>query len=166
MKSLLEYLGDNYIGIVVFIIIIFSIIGALNWMARIFRWGRYKTESQESDHLNGITYVISVFFTNLINDFKHLLALIIVIIFTGLIIYSMAAGSNFDEKLEALQLVIASLGGLLGSIIGYYFGESAARGASPTVLTYGEASQGGDDFEPVETDIEAAPDLNLGEVEH
>lgn len=167
MKNLLEYLSENYIGLVVLILIIFSVIAALNWVARIFNWGRYNSDSSESEHIKGIAYVISVFFTNLINDFKHLLALVIVVIFTGLIIYSMAAGSNFDEKLEALQLVIASLGGLLGSIIGYYFGESAARGANPTTtVDYGAASGGAPDFSPTDSDIEVAPDFNnLGEVE-
>ncbi len=167
MKNLLEYLGDNYVGIIVLLLIIFSVIAAINWMARIFNWGRYSTEASESEHLKGIAYVISVFFTNLINDFKHLLALVIVIIFTGLIIYSMASGSNFNEKLEALQLVIASLGGLLGSIIGYYFGESAARSSNaPTTVDYGGAAGGPEPFTPSSGDIEVAPDFNeLGEVE-
>ena len=73
-----------------------------------------------------LSYVVGMFFVNLINDFKHLLALVIVIVFASLIIYSMTTTDIFKEKMEALQLVVASLGGLLGSIIGYYFGESAA----------------------------------------
>ncbi|MEQ1747609.1 MAG: hypothetical protein ABMA02_19430 [Saprospiraceae bacterium] len=45
----------------------------------------------------------------------------------------MAMTDDFEQKMDALQLVIASLGGLLGSIIGYYFGESAVRNAQTPI---------------------------------
>ena len=56
----------------------------------------------------------------------------------------MTATSVFKEKMEALQLVIASLGGLLDSIIGYYFGESASSRNS-AISTNEEATQYNED---------------------
>jgi hypothetical protein len=38
-----------------------------------------------------------------------------------------AGWESFDTVKDGVQLVVASLGGLVGSIIGYYFGESAAE---------------------------------------
>jgi len=130
MESFLKFLEDHYIGILVLILLLFSLVLILNWLARIFSWGTFKSRQFDFASKNNFSYVITMFFVNLINDFKHFLALVIVVIFSGLIIYSMATGDKFEEKMEALQLVIASLGGLLGSIIGYYFGESAGKSVS------------------------------------
>ena len=63
----------------------------------------------------------------LVTDFRHLFALAIFLFFVSLIFYAMEKSQTFEQKMDALQMVIASLGGLLGSIIGYYFGESAVR---------------------------------------
>jgi len=71
--------------------------------------------------------ILADFFVRLVTDFRHLFALAIFLFFVSLIFYAMGMSDKFDEKMDALQMVIASLGGLLGSIIGYYFGESAVR---------------------------------------
>lgn len=155
MQKLLDFLSENATGIIMLILIVLVGLYAMNSVAKTFSWGRYKRTTEAGETNSTLYYGVSVFFVNLINDFKHLLALVIVIIFTGLIIYSMAAGTNFTEKLDALKLVIASLGGLLGSIIGYYFGESAARNASPTRVTLGNpeppdaGGQAPDDEDPI-----------------
>jgi len=133
MGNMLGFLEENINGILVLLLLVFAFLLAINWLARIFRWGRFKEDALMSNQYEKLSYIITQFFANIINDFKHLLALIIVLIFSGLIIFSMAAADNFDNKMEALQLVIASLGGLLGSIIGYYFGESAASSNSNLV---------------------------------
>ncbi|WKN42497.1 hypothetical protein [Tunicatimonas pelagia] len=134
MSNFLKFLENHATGIYLIILCVFSLILAINWLAKIFSWGVYQEINTERNAQSKLSYVISRFFVNIIDDFKHLLAIIIVIIFTALIIYSMTAGDTFDDKMEALQLVIASLGGLLGSIIGYYFGESAARTSTPKVV--------------------------------
>lgn len=130
MGNILSFLEANINGILILLLLVFAFLLAINWLARIFRWGRFKEETYTSNQYERLSYIITQFFANIINDFKHLLALIIVLIFTGLIIFSMAMADDFDKKMEALQLVIASLGGLLGSIIGYYFGESAASNSA------------------------------------
>lgn len=126
MENFFAFLEQHANGIWMALVLLFAFILALNWLASIFRWGRYRETRLPNNRYDKLSYIITTFFANIINDFKHLLALVIVLIFTGLVIYSMAVGRNFQEKMDALQLVIASLGGLLGSIIGYYFGESAA----------------------------------------
>ena len=162
MQKLLDFLSSNATGILMFVIIVFVALYAMNSIAKIFSWGRYKRLNQEAEANSALYYGVSVFFVNLINDFKHLLALVIVLIFTGLIIYSMAAGTNFTEKLDALKLVIASLGGLLGSIIGYYFGESAARNSNPTRVTLGSPEPpGADNPAPDQDPITPAPMLDI-----
>ena len=162
MQNLLDFLSANATGIVMLILIVVVGLYAMNSVAKTFNWGRYKRSSTDGDSNSALHYGVSIFFVNLINDFKHLLALVIVIIFTGLIIYSMAAGESFDEKLEALKLVIVSLGGLLGSIIGYYFGESAARGASANRVNFGNPEPPATDSpEPEEDPIMPAPMIDI-----
>ena len=153
MSDFLTFLSNHSNGICILLIIILSGLITVNWLARIFQWGKYKDKeksgegksgegkSEKEKESNGFGYIMTQFFTNLISDFKHLLALIIVIVFTTLIIYSMTTTPIFKEKMEALQLVIASLGGLLGSIIGYYFGESAGKNRDLPISNNTEATQ-------------------------
>ncbi|MEE9552965.1 MAG: hypothetical protein V3W18_01610 [candidate division Zixibacteria bacterium] len=63
-----------------------------------------------------------------------MLALIIITIFAIALIFAMVHATTTNKDLsDAIQGVVASLGGLIGSIIGYYFGESAAsRAAAPS----------------------------------
>jgi hypothetical protein len=107
---------------------------AVNWLAWIWGWGRFKNEpgipnepQQRTD--SNLRQVLAKFFTTIIDEFRHLLALIIVLVFAvtmGLAMYPGLVNHDIDGMLKAVQAVAASLGGLLGSIIGYYFGESAA----------------------------------------
>lgn len=49
----------------------------------------------------------------------------IVLIFASALVFAMyTADGDMDKLATALQVVTATLGGLVGSIIGYYFGES------------------------------------------
>lgn len=173
MQKLLDALTENSTGILLLLLIVIVLLYVLGRLAKIFNWGRYKqlmkSDSDSTTETSDLSHGLSTFFVNLINDFKHLLALVIVLIFTGLIIYSMAASDQFEEKLEALQLVIASLGGLLGSIIGYYFGESAGRGSNPSI-SLGSPSPPpppGSDPQPGAggEEIEPAPNFNPDERE-
>lgn len=130
MEEFLGIIEKHYAAVLLLVLIFFSIFLVIAWLARVFGWGKFKYLTDGRMEEGNITYIFSRFLVNLIDDFKHLLALVIVIVFIGLIFYSMASTDDFQEKMDALQLVIASLGGLLGSIIGYYFGESAARKSS------------------------------------
>jgi type IV secretory pathway VirB2 component (pilin) len=89
-----------------------------------FGWGRFSRDAvgarPKSENLR-----------YLINDFRHLLALILVLIFGCALVYTLVQASGEMDKIkEALQAVTSSLGGLVGSIIGYYFGESKGRASA------------------------------------
>jgi hypothetical protein len=141
----------------------------LQWVCWIFRWGRFKvpTSGGQPSLLDGTSaggqprgvvqstvYIIGNFITTLIDDFRHLLALIIVLIFGAALAYAMyKADGSLPGIRDALQAVAATLGGLVGSIIGYYYGESAAgkalsarvatqRTAPSVVGTEGSTGQG------------------------
>lgn len=101
-------------------------------MAWIFSLGRFRAPQSRSDNLRNI---FTDFLVKIIDDFRHLLALIIVVIFALALGYAMLrAGNQFDNMTKALQAVVSTLGGLIGSIIGYYFGESTAQRARRAAL--------------------------------
>lgn len=79
-----------------------------------------------------LRFLIADALTKIVNDFRHLLALMLVSIFALALVYVLyASNKNIGQIKEGLQAVVATLGGLVGSIIGYYFGESSARASSP-----------------------------------
>ena len=108
------------------------IIGAfITWIAWV--GGRWRFDASSRDvklRETTIRYMIVKFLTEIINDFKHILALLIVLMFVatvGCIIYfALFDQKDFTTLKDGLQLIVATLGGLVGSIVGYYFGESAA----------------------------------------
>lgn len=136
MTRLFTFLQEYRVGILVFFLSLGGIAGLVQWFAWIFALGRFGVPEPSSGGRPGIRYLFSEFTVKIINEFRHLLALIIVLIFTGALAYSLwkaasaqgSAGSTvIDNMKEALQGVVATLGGLVGSIVGYYFGESSVR---------------------------------------
>lgn len=159
MEDFLSFLSRHTNGILILVLLLLSFVMIINWLAMIFSFGRYKNQQLNEKNSGNLGYMVTQFFANLINDFKHFLALIIIVIFAGLIVYSMAATPEFEDKMEALQLVIASLGGLVGTVIGYYFGESAVRN-NPSITTNNDVTQfdGGSDEA-----IQEAPEIEENE---
>jgi membrane protein DedA with SNARE-associated domain len=119
---MLEYIEAHYIG--VFILVI-SIVVLGTWIAWVSSIGRYKGASNKP----GVMFVLSDLVVKIINDFRHLLALLLVTIFALALAYSMYIAQSLDDLTTAIQLVMSTLGGLVGSIVGYYFGESAVKRA-------------------------------------
>ena len=73
-----------------------------------------------------IRFILAELAANIINEFRHLLALVLVLVFGGVLAFGLVkAGADAQEISAVLQAVASSLGGLIGAIIGYYFGESA-----------------------------------------
>lgn len=132
-------------GIVFLLVCLGAIAFLVQWFAWIFGWGRFGksptwtgsgtgTGSGSGSERINIRFLFSGAFVKIVNDFRHLLALIVVLIFAFALAYSLwkaaaapASGENtvINNMKEALQAVVATLGGLVGSIIGYYFGESS-----------------------------------------
>lgn len=108
-----------------------SLIGIfVTWMAWVKGCWRFKRETTDSNKRETtIRYMMVKFLTEIINDFKHILAILLTLMFVvtvfSIIYFALFKQKDFTVLKDGLQVVVASLGGLVGSIIGYYFGESA-----------------------------------------
>lgn len=123
------YLANHAAGIWMLIFVGFSGILAAQWLSWIFRWGRF---SQPPPREQNVWFILAELTANIINDFRHLLALVIVLLFGGVLAFGLVRAGNDAQGISAvLQAVASSLGGLVGAIIGYYFGESAGRRRTP-----------------------------------
>lgn len=159
----LDYLSANSNGIWVLLGMIAAAVLFIQWLAWIFNKGRYSRpkDSSQSPVRNSIRFLLAEALAKIINDFRHLLALILVSIFGIALFYVMLkAGGSFDNMLEGVQAVAAALGGLIGSIMGYYFGESSAKPAISTPVggnTTPDEIEQGDQHRNGNDDIRPAP---------
>src|SRR5688572_21897045 len=125
MSGLFTFLAEHRVGIWVLIGSSFGAVLLLHWVSWIFGWGRFGRASGTDRDLR---VVITDFFVKIIDDFRHLLALALVIIFLTTLVVMLWPGivkGDIAMMESALKAVVASMGGLIGTIIGYYFGESA-----------------------------------------
>lgn len=105
----------------------------MQWIVWILGRGRFGKPPSPAGRAE-LRFIFSEAAVKIINDFRHLLALVIVLIFAFALGYSLikaasiatnpSSPTTIENMKEALQAVVATLGGLVGSIIGYYFGES------------------------------------------
>lgn len=144
MENLFGYLERNAIGITVFLLILLSLLLVIRSVAYTFSLGRYKRDPSVTTppEQPSIRYIFADLAVKIINDFRHLLALVIVGIFGLSLAYGLYAAENLDDRIETLQAVTAVFGGIVGSIIGYYFGESAAK--APMINDGSGIDDGGD----------------------
>jgi len=127
----------------------------VTWMAWVFGWGRFARRSAPSSGQT-LPYVVTRFFVEIINDFRHFLALVIVVLFAGALGIAMYPGfraGDVGALTEGVESVAAALGGLIGSIIGYYFGESAAARK--------DADGSMDDVRDTSTPVQQTPGGNM-----
>jgi len=125
--KLLNFLSSNKTEIGILFLSLFVLFIFFNWFAWILGLGRFKKKQDDDNGEKPIRYILVELFAKIINDFRHLLALIIILIFAVILGLGMLhTGFEIDKMADALQAVVSTLGGLVGSIIGYYFGESAA----------------------------------------
>lgn len=127
MEKFFSFFEDNVAGIVVFLLSVFALLLLLKMAARIMGFGRYR----HSDNTSSSTgYILTQLAVKIITEFRHFLALVLVLIFAtalGYALYTANKAANDPDALsKSLQAVMSTLGGLVGSIVGYYFGESAA----------------------------------------
>lgn len=120
--KLMSFFADNITGIIMAIIVVLTLLYSINFLASIFGWGRYKDQPLKSSQVYGIIRHLLV---TIINDFRHLLALIITLIFAAVLVYMVV--SEQGDKSDALQTVMATIGTLITAILGYYFGESSRK---------------------------------------
>ncbi|MBM3819302.1 MAG: hypothetical protein FJW14_09855 [Acidimicrobiia bacterium] len=125
----MNYFWDNRGGFLIAFAALLAFCLLLNWLAWMFRWGRFAQTGVAPAPTQPLRFLVGKFFVEIINDFRHFLALVIVLLFAaalGAAMYPGLADGNIMDVTEGVEAVAAALGGLIGSIIGYYFGESAA----------------------------------------
>src|SRR5262245_8424708 len=129
MSGFFDFFARQQTGIAVFLGSFFIFVLLVQWLAWIFGWGRFgRTQPERTSQLR---FVIADLFVKIINDFRHLLALVIMVIFAATLAAVLLWAPHFTQVKDGLQAVVAAMGGLVGSIIGYYFGESAAAKSKP-----------------------------------
>ena len=153
--------AERYGRTLVLLLVSFGLAAFLcQWVLWMFGLGRFrKRPSVEGSGSAGgpgapIRYLLAELVAGIITEFRHLLALVIVMLFATALMLAMYYGYR-DTKMEGLiegaQAVTAVLGGLLGSIIGYYFGESAARGEATAVIARSDSPEEEDPIRPAST---------------
>ncbi len=142
MGSMLDFMAAHGGGIRTSLLTIVVLTAVVNWLLWMFGWGRFtgaRGSAGRSGRPTTIRYVLAEFFVQIVNDFRHLLALVLVSLFAVTLLIAMVpplfrdGGPDLNSMRDGLQAVAAALGGLIGSIVGYYFGESAGKRAEPTV---------------------------------
>ena len=133
MSQVLDFLARQYAGVGVLFGCLFLLVLLVQWLAWIFHLGRFKllADARREERTSQLRFVIADFFVKVIDDFRHLLALVLLLIFMLTLGAVLVWAPTFKDVKEGLQVVVAALGGLVGSMIGYYFGESAGKGKTP-----------------------------------
>ena len=143
MDTWLTHIDEHRTAVLLLVVLACTALAAAQWVSWMFALGRFNstrpsaTKSGQGER--PLRYILALFFVQIVNDFRHLLALLLLSLFALVLVVAMWPGLKNDqlkEMTEGLQAVAAALGGLIGSIVGYYFGESAAKGRAPG----GEAS--------------------------
>ena len=176
MGSFLNFLAVNQTGIYVLLAILAFVVLLIQWLAWIFKWGRFKSPPAGPAPGYSTKDIMFTYLATLASDFKFVLATLIFGIFSVVLLIALFTQSDFAN---ALQAVMSTLGGLVGTIVGYFFGEKSAqaesaRGAAaagapatgsgpvqpPLEKGMGEAAKAMEEIEPV-----APPSDLLGEDE-
>ena len=135
MTGFLSFLAAQRSAILLLLLIAAVAVGLAQWILWMFGQGRFARSTNQDSTTR---YVVEQFFVRIIVEFRNLFALIVVSVFAFALFFAMTASlwscRNSDCKdlmtnlKDGLQGVAASLGGLIGSIIGFYFGQAAAKG--------------------------------------
>jgi len=140
MDGFFEFFNQHATGILVFLVVVLVLAVLCAWfiqkLAWVMRWGRYKdiASPPASAAESALSRAYSVFLTKLVDDFRLLLALLIFLLFTGVLFFGIwvahSPSGGFDEVGKAIQAIVASLGGFVGTIMGYYFGQERSKPAT------------------------------------
>src|SRR5437660_1223103 len=117
MHAFFTFFYEQRGGIFVFLACLVCVAVVLRYLAWIFGWGRFgggqspPTTGASRTADGRIGFVVAEFFANLINDFRHLLALILVLIFAAALGVAMwiSRGKDIDTLTRAIQGVTATL---------------------------------------------------------
>jgi len=126
LTAFFSFLAKNSQGIWLFLLALATVAFFVHWTAWVLGRGRFdpRRGSRREDQ---IQHVMADLLVKIIDDFRHLLALMVFLLFAVVLILAMLKATSFDQLKEAVSVVAAAMGGLIGTILGYYFGESAGR---------------------------------------
>lgn len=166
-----SFFGENGPALFNLFLCAVALMLVIQWALWLFKLGRFKKPDSpaSSGSGNNLIYILTDFFVKIINDFRHLLALIVIMIFAWVLIYAVihaitidensGSSTNFTNLKDVLQAVVSTLGGIVGSIVGYYFGESVGRSNQPARQESSsdelEQSSPGEPVQPVTIDLDS-----------
>jgi hypothetical protein len=145
MEKVIIFLEEHFTGIFIAILLLLGLALFLNWLFWIFGWGRHKVKQLlpgQPAPKGGFLFIFAELMVKIINDFRHFLAFAL-----GYAFY--VSNGDPSRLSDALQAVVATLGGLIGSIVGYYFGESKAIAQAQGGGTSGGGTTGSSTVPPV-----------------
>jgi len=156
------FVAAEWQGILVFGVLLLTVLLVVQWFAWIFSLGRFAGPRPARSET--LRHVFADLVVKIIDDFRHLLALVIVVIFAlaltyTLILVAYEESDRLGAASSAMQAVVSSLGGLIGAIIGYYFGEKAGERAAATGGAPPSWSPAGPTAQAAPSDAETAAPL-------
>jgi hypothetical protein len=159
MSDFLNFLRDHQTGIWVLFFMIIGVAVLFHYTMWVFALGRFSNRESMKPR-ERLNFVLADAAVKIINDFRHLLALLILVVFSLILGYAVVKGGTDGTGIkDSLQAVMATLGGLVGSIIGYYFGESSARSSAAVNPVVNPP------VNPAGTGVSIQNDVNPGSVE-
>jgi hypothetical protein len=125
------------------VLLLFALVAAGHWWSYFRGTGRYAQPKTVET-----TSAAMLFIGKLISEFKHFLALVIMVVFLVAIVLVVIAAwpkasGDLDKLYNGIQVVVASMGGLVGSVVGYYFGEAKMERAVAAGAAANAAAGGG-----------------------
>ncbi|MFL6207867.1 MAG: hypothetical protein ACJ74W_03415 [Pyrinomonadaceae bacterium] len=141
MNAFLTFVETHQISILLLLLSLLVLTLMTHWLAWAFAYGRFRNvPPAPTDRKQDLRFVLSDAAVKIINDFRHLLALLIILIFAFALIFSLIHWrGSITEMKDALQAVVSAFGGLVGSIIGYYFGVAATKAGAAGGASGGSA---------------------------
>ena len=132
MSDLFVHLETHRVGILMALLCVIVLVAIVQWLAWLFSKGRFGSEVYKMARPSSMRYIVSEFGVKIINEFGHLIALIILFIFSFTLIFAMfQTRGNPAAMRDSLQTIVSSLGGLVGAVIGYYFNSAVKNLGSP-----------------------------------
>jgi hypothetical protein len=134
MSDFFVFLETHRVGILMAILCSVVLMAIVQWIAWLFSLGRFGKQEyweQLGKRTTLFHTVFGNFIAKIIYEFGHLIALIILFIFAFTLIFTMIqTRGNPAEMRDSLQTIVSSLGGLVGTVIGYYFNAVKNLGSS------------------------------------
>ncbi len=91
-------LADNATGIWIAITVVFLFILAAQWIAWSLRWGRF---GQEFPKERASGFILAELATNIIDEFRHLPALVLVLLFGGVLAFGLVKAGDDARGIRA-----------------------------------------------------------------